>query len=214
MRSAPIDLPPSVLGNSEEFARARVEATSAEVERSYLDLVETIRRSVELPLAVKIGPYFSSIGEMARRLAEAGADGLVIFNRFYQPDVELETLEITPNLVLSSPVELRLVLRWLAVMHGRVGCDLAATSGIHEAEDALKAVLCGANVVMMASALLRHGPGRLREVRQGMEGWLEDHEYSSVGQARGSLSFASIPDPEVLERTSYMKTLTSYVPTW
>ena len=185
-----------------------VEATSAEVERSYLDLVETIRRSVEL------GPYFSSIGEMARRLADAGADGLVIFNRFYQPDVELETLEITPNLVLSSPVELRLVLRWLAVMHGRVGCDLAATSGIHEAEDALKAVLCGANVVMMASALLRHGPGRLREVRQGMEGWLEDHEYSSVGQARGSLSFASIPDPEVLERTSYMKTLTSYVPTW
>ncbi len=191
-----------------------VEATSAEVERSYLDLVETIRRSVELPLAVKIGPYFSSIGEMARRLADAGADGLVIFNRFYQPDVELETLEISPNLVLSHPVELRLVLRWLAVMFGRVGCDLAATSGIHEAEDALKAVLCGADVVMMASALLKHGPGRLSEVRLGMEGWLEDHDYSGVGQARGSLGFASIPDPEVLERTSYMRTLTSFVPTW
>jgi dihydroorotate dehydrogenase (fumarate) len=184
-----------------------VEASSADVERSYLDLVETIRHSVSVPLAVKIGPYFSSIGHMARRFADAGADGLVIFNRFYQPDV-------TPNLVLSDPVELRLVLRWLAVMYGRVGCDLAATSGVHAAGDALKAILCGADVVMMASALLRHGPGRLIEVRQEMEAWLEGHDYMGVEQARGSLSFASIPDPEVLERTSYMKTLTSYVPTW
>ena len=191
-----------------------ITASSDEVERSYLELVEKVRTAIDLPLAVKIGPYFSSIGNMARRLADAGVDGLVVFNRFYQPDIDLETLRVVPNVVLSDPNELRLVLRWLAILHGKVACDLAATSGIHEAGDAVKALLAGATVTMMASALLRYGPGRLGEVRAGLAEWLQDHGYESSDQARGSLSYSAVPDPGVFERTSYMKTLTSYVPTW
>ncbi len=191
-----------------------VKQTSADVEKSYVDLVEKVKGSVDLPLAVKIGPYFSSVPDIARRLTVAGADALVMFNRFYQPDIDLETLGVRPNLVLSDPVELRLVLRWMAILYGRVDCDMAATSGVHVAEDAVKAVLAGANVTMMASALLRHGASRLTEVRDGMAGWLESHDYHSVDQARGSLSYSTVPDPEVFERTGYMKTLTSYVPTW
>lgn len=187
---------------------------SAEVEQSYLDLVETVKKSVDIPLAVKLSPYFSSMADMARRLADAGADALVIFNRFYQPDIDLDTLGVKSNLVLSNPAELRLVLRWLAILHGRVDCDLAATSGVHTAEESLKALLAGATVTMMASALLRHGPTRLTEVRDGIESWLDERGYDSVTQARGSLSYASVPDPEVFERTGYMKTLKSYVPTW
>ncbi len=188
--------------------------TSADVEQSYVDLVEQVKGSVDLPLAVKVGPYFSSIPDMARRLHEAGADALVMFNRFYQPDIDLTTLGVVPNLVLSDPVELRLVLRWMAILYGRVDCDMAATSGVHTSEDAVKAVLTGANVTMMASALLRHGPTRLTAVRDGLEAWLTDNGYDSVAQARGSLSYQSVADPEVFERTGYMKTLTSYVPSW
>ena len=191
-----------------------IEETSAEVEDSYLRLVEAIRADLDIPLAVKVGPYFSSMGDVARRLVDAGADALVIFNRFYQPDIDLETLHVTPNLVLSDPVELRLVLRWLAILYGRVEADLAATTGIHEADDALKALLAGATVVTMASALLRHGPSRLTEVRDGVEAWLSEREYTSATQARGSLSYSAVPDPTVFERASYMKTLRSYVPTW
>ncbi len=188
--------------------------TSEQVEQSYLVLVEIIRKSVDIPLAVKIGPYFSSMGNMVGRLVDAGADALVMFNRFYQPDIDLDTLGVKPNLVLSNPVELRLVLRWLAILHGKVECDFAATSGIHEASDAVKAILAGATVTMMASALLRHGPSRLTEVISGLDTWLSERGYESVDQARGSLSYSSVPDPGVFERTSYMKTLTSYVPTW
>lgn len=193
---------------------ADMRETAADVERAYIDLVEKVKRSVDLPLAVKIGPYFSSIPDMARRLVDAGADALVMFNRFYQPDIDLETLGVVPNIVLSSPVELRLVLRWMAILHGKVDCDMAATSGVHSGEDAIKALLAGATVTMMASSLLRHGAGRLTEVRDGVERWLSDHGYDSAGQARGSLSYASVPDPEVFERTGYMETLKSYVPTW
>lgn len=188
--------------------------TSEEIERSYLELVETVRKSIDIPLALKIGPYFSSMGDMARRLNEAGADALVMFNRFYQPDIDLDTLHVTPNIVLSNPVALRLVLRWLAILYGRIDADMAATSGIHTAEDATKALLAGATVTMMASALLQHGPERLTEARDGLQAWLTERGYESVAQARGSLSYSSVPDPGVFERTSYMKTLTSYVPTW
>lgn len=193
---------------------ADMRQTSADVERAYVELVEKVKGSVDLPLAVKVGPYFSSIPDMARRLSDAGADALVMFNRFYQPDIDLETLRVLPNLVLSEPVELRLVVRWIAILHGKVPCDMAATSGVHTSEDALKALLAGATVTMMASALLRHGPGRLTEVRDGVGRWLEEKGYDSLRQARGSLSYASVPDPEVFERTGYMKTLTSHVPTW
>ena len=188
--------------------------TSDDVEDTYISLVESVRKSIDLPLAVKIGPYFSSMPSMARKLSDAGADALVMFNRFYQPDIDLETLGVKPNVVLSDPVELRLVLRWLAILYDGVDCEMAATSGIHGPEDAIKALLAGATVTTMASALLRHGPSRLTYVRDGMEKWLDEHGYSSVDQARGSLSYTSVPDPGVFERTSYMKTLTSYVPTW
>jgi dihydroorotate dehydrogenase (fumarate) len=193
---------------------ADVRVSSAQVEQAYLDLVEIVKRSIDIPLAIKVGPYFSAMGDMARRFSDAGVDALVMFNRFYQPDIDLDTLGVAPNLVLSDPVELRLVLRWLAILHGRIDCDMAATSGIHGAEEATKALLAGATVTMMASALLRHGAGRLGEVRDGLARWLTDNGYESVSQARGSLSYHSVPDPEVFERTGYMKTLTSYVPTW
>ncbi len=191
-----------------------VEESADAVEASYLRLVETIKTAGEGPLAVKVGPYFSSFGDMARRMSDAGADALVIFNRFYQPDIDLDTLHVVPNLKLSDPVELRLVLRWLAILYGKVDCDLAATSGIHQPDDAIKSLLAGATVMNMASALLRHGAGRLSEVRDGLEAWLAERDYKSADEARGSLSFEAVPDPGVFERTSYMKTLTTYVPTW
>lgn len=193
---------------------ADIEATAAQVENGYLRLVETIKEAINIPLAVKIGPYFSSTAHMARRLVDAGADALVIFNRFYQPDIDIDALDVAPTLVLSDPAELKLVLRWLAILHGRVEADLAATTGVHTAEDAVKAILAGATVVMMASALLRHGPGRLTETRDGLAAWLEHGEYGSVAQARGSMSYQAVPDPSAYERAGYMQTLTSYVPTW
>ncbi|HEX6221289.1 MAG TPA: dihydroorotate dehydrogenase-like protein [Acidimicrobiia bacterium] len=193
---------------------ANPELTANQVETRYLRLVRTIKEAIDVPLAVKIGPYFSSPAHMARRLVDAGADALVIFNRFYQPDLDIESLEVVPRLVLSDPSELRLILRWLAILHGQIGADLAATTGVHSAEDAIKTVLAGATVTMMASALLRHGPSRLTETRDGLAGWLEERGFDSVAQARGSMSHQSVPDPSAFERTGYMQTLTSYVPTW
>jgi dihydroorotate dehydrogenase (fumarate) len=193
---------------------AGIDEKAEQVEREYLHLVETVRSAIDIPLAVKIGPYFSAMGSMARRLGEAGADGLVLFNRFYQPDFDLEKMAVTPNLILSSRHELRLVLRWIAILHGRIAPDLAASSGIHEGEDAVKALLAGATVTMMASELLRKGPGQLTRVREDLASWLEESGYESASQARGSLSQASIADPGAFERSNYMKTLTSYVPTW
>lgn len=193
---------------------ADVARTAADVETSYLRLVARVKEAVDLPLAVKIGPFFSSTAHMANRLVDAGADALVIFNRFYQPDIDLESLDVVPSLVLSDPSELRLVLRWLAILHGRVGCDLAATTGIHESDDAAKALLAGATITMMASALLRHGPSRLTEVRDGLEAWLTERSFDSVNQARGSMSHVAVPDPSAFERAGYMHTLTSYVPDW
>jgi dihydroorotate dehydrogenase (fumarate) len=193
---------------------ANMEETSEQVETDYVRLVEAVRASIDVPLAVKISPYFSAMANMARRLGDAGADGLVLFNRFYQPDIDLDTLSVVPNLILSTSDELRLTLRWIAILHGRVDVDLAATTGIHQAEDAVKAILAGATVTMMASALLRHGPGHLSLVRDGLIGWLQARGYASVAQARGSLSQAAVDDPAAFERANYMRSLTSYVPTW
>ena len=190
------------------------EDTADVVENRYLRLVESVREAVAIPVAVKVGPYFSAMANMAKRLVDAGADGLVLFNRFYQPDIDLERLEVVPNLVLSSPDELRLVLRWMAILHGRLDASLAATTGVHTAEEALKLVLAGADVTMMASALLRHGPARLGEVVRGVEAWLEEHEYESLAQAKGSLSQRHSPDPSAFERANYMKTLVSYSSDW
>ncbi len=189
---------------------ADIDAPGADIEDRYLRIVEQVRAAVSLPLAVKIGPYFSSPGNMCRRLVDAGADGLVLFNRFYQPDIDLEQLTVVPNLVLSSSAEMRLVMRWMAILRDRVDASLAATTGVWDAADAVKLVLAGADVVMMTSALLHHGPDHAATVIAGMRDWFEDHEYASVDEARGSLSQRSSPDPSAFERANYARALVSY----
>ncbi len=184
--------------------------TSAELEESYVALVHDIRRSVKFPIAVKLSPFFTSLPNMARRLVEAGANGLVLFNRFYQPDLDLETLEVCPNLVLSNSNELRLPLRWIAMLHGRVHADLALTSGVHTTEDVLKAMMAGANVAMMASELLKKGPSRVAEILAGLENWMVEHEYESIKQMQGSMSQKSVAEPAAFERANYMKVLSSF----
>ncbi len=186
--------------------------TGAELERRTVDLVAEVREVVEIPVAVKLSPYFSSMANMARRLVEAGADGLVLFNRFYQPEVDLELLSVEPRIELSTPSELRLVLRWMAILRGQIPCSLAATTGVHTAEDAVKAILSGADVVMMTSALLSNGPGRVAEVIDGLATWLTERGYASVDQARGSLSQQAIPNPAAVERANYAQNLASYLP--
>jgi dihydroorotate dehydrogenase (fumarate) len=180
------------------------------VEQRYLDLVEAVKEAVTVPVAVKIGPYFSSLAHMAKRFVDAGADGLVLFNRFYQPDLDMEELAVVPDVKLSSPLELRLPLRWVAILHGKVLCDLAVTTGVHTALDAVKALAVGAEVVMMASALLRGGPGLAGEVIAGVQSWLDEHDYDSVGQLRGSMSMGSAPHPDRFVRSNYMRVLASY----
>jgi dihydroorotate dehydrogenase (fumarate) len=192
------------------YVAASPEVTAADVERRYVDLVGEVCGSVEIPVAVKVGPYFSAMANMARRLEEAGARGLVLFNRFLQPDIDLESLEVRPVVRLSSPDELRLPLRWIAILRGIVDCSLACTSGVHTWEDAVKAILVGADVVMMTSALLRHGPEHLATVLAGVGEWLEQNEYASVGEARGSMSQRSVGDPAAFERANYMEALISY----
>ncbi len=185
-------------------------ADGRDVEQRYLDLVEAVRAAVDVPLAVKIGPYFSAMISMARRLAEAGADALVLFNRFYQPDIDLEALEVVPNLKLSAPVELRLPLRWVALLHGQVRSNLAVTSGVHSGDDVVKALLVGADVAMVASALLRNGVRHMATIVDDLQRWLEEHEYESVDQLRGSMSVAKAPNPDQFVRSNYMTVLRSY----
>ena len=189
---------------------ADMERAGPQVADEYLRLVERVRAAVTIPLAVKVGPYFTSMAHMAKRLIESGADGLVLFNRFYQPDIDLDTLTVGPNLVLSTSEELRLVLRWMAILHGRINASLAATTGVHTAEDVLKLVLAGADITMMASALLKHGPEHITTVLDGVTRWLEERNYASLDQARGSLSQRSSPDPSAFERSNYMHALTEY----
>ena len=192
------------------FIAADVEESSEAVERRYLDLVAEVRKAIGIPLAVKVGPYFSSMAHMARRLAEAGADGLVLFNRFYQPDIDLEDLKVRSNVQLSTSAELRLPLRWIAILYGRVKASLAASTGVHTPEDALKLVMAGADVTQVASALLKQGAGWLTWVRQEMATWLEEHDYESIEQMKGSLSQKASPDPAAFERSNYMESLVTY----
>ncbi len=192
------------------YVAADPDLTSEEVESRYVNLVEAVRGSVSIPLAVKVGPFFSSMGNMARRLVEAGADGLVLFNRFFQPDIDLERLEVDPTLHLSTSEELRLPLRWIAVLHGRVDASLAATTGVHSSEDAVKLLLAGADVTMMASALFLNGPEHVATVLEGLERWLDDHEYESVEQMKGSMSQQNVPDPVAFARSNYMQMLVNF----
>jgi dihydroorotate dehydrogenase (fumarate) len=192
------------------FLAASVDDTGAEVEQRYVDLVESVTRQVSIPVAVKVAPYFSAMAHMASRLAKAGASGLVLFNRFLQPDIALEELEVAPHLVLSTSDELRLALRWIAILRGRVELSLAATGGAHTADDVLKLLLAGADSVMLASSLLIHGPGHVGTLVRGVHDWMAAREYTSVAQMKGSLSQQSCPDPDAFERANYMKALKSY----
>ncbi|NNL48272.1 MAG: dihydroorotate dehydrogenase-like protein [Acidimicrobiia bacterium] len=182
------------------------------VEDQYLHLVREVKNIVTIPLSVKIGPYFSSPGHMAHRLVDAGADGLVLFNRFYQPDIDLEDLTVSPNLILSTSIESRLALRWIGILRSTMKASLAATTGIHTGDDAVKMILAGADVTMMTSALLKHGPYHIAEVVAEMTQWFTEREYNSVEQARGSVSYTTAADPTGYERANYMKTLKSYSP--
>jgi len=180
------------------------------VENRYLETLRAVKSTVKIPVAMKLSPFFSSMANMAQRLDKAGADGLVLFNRFYQPDIDLETLEVTPNVILSTPQAMRLPLRWVGILHGRIKASLAATSGIHTAQDVLKMLMAGADVTMMCSALLKHGPGRIKDVLAELGTWMEEHEYESVAQMKGSMSQKSAADPSSFERANYMKALNSY----
>jgi dihydroorotate dehydrogenase (fumarate) len=192
------------------FIPAEPSLSGPDVEQMYLDVLADVKKQVAIPVAMKIGPFFTALFDMAMRFERAGADALVLFNRFYQPDVDLENLEIEPSLVLSSPFEARLPLRWIAILYGRVKMNLAATTGIHDGLSALKAISVGADVTMVCSELLRHGPGRLTEIEKEMVEWLEEHEYDSLETLRGSMSQKSCPEPAAFERANYMKTLQSF----
>lgn len=183
---------------------------SVEIEQRYIDLVAAIKSDVKIPIAVKVSPYFSAMANMASRLVKAGASGLVLFNRLLQPDILLDELEVSPHLVLSTSDELRLALRWIAILRGRVPASLAATGGAHTPDDVLKLLLAGADCVMVASSLLRKGPGHVAALISGVEKWMNEREYVSVEQMKGSLSQQSCPDPAAFERANYMKALISY----
>ena len=180
------------------------------VEDTYINILKAVKANVTIPVAVKLSPFFSNFANMAKRLDEAGANGLVLFNRFYQPDIELESLEVKPNILLSTPMAARLPLRWIALLYGRVRASLAATSGIHRGSDVLKMLLAGADVTMLCSTLLRHGIPQIALIERDLKAWLEEHEYESIQQLKGSLSQKKCANPTAFERAQYMKALTGY----
>jgi dihydroorotate dehydrogenase (fumarate) len=184
--------------------------TGADVEQMYVDLVRQVVASVSVPVAVKLGHLFTAPANLATRLDAAGAAGLVLFNRFYLPDFDLERLEVVPRLTLSNPHELLVRLHWVAILFGHVRADLAVTGGVHTAQDVLKAMMAGARVAMTTSALLKHGIELLRVVRRELAAWMEAHEYASVREMQGSMSYRRVADPEAFERANYMKVLSSY----
>jgi dihydroorotate dehydrogenase (fumarate) len=187
------------------------ERTSAQVEHGYCELVREVQESVRIPLAVKLSHFFTAFPHMALQLDRAGADALVLFNRFYQPDFDIEKLEVVPSLALSSSYELLLRLHWVAIVYGNVKSDLAITGGVHTAQDVLKSMMAGARVAMMTSALLHHGVDHVGQVLGGIQRWMEEHEYESIQQMQGSMSQQSVPSPAAFERGNYMKVLSSYV---
>lgn len=184
--------------------------SSTEIERMYVEVLQEVKQSVTIPVAAKVGPFFTAFAHVARQLEHAGADALVLFNRFYQPDFDLDELEVVPHLVLSDSDELRLPLRWTAILHGRVGVDLAITSGVHTGADALKAMMAGAKVVQVASELLHGGLGRLQQIVDEMAAWMHEKEYDSIRQMQGSMSQKNVAEPAAFERANYMKTLASW----
>ena len=187
------------------FLPTNLEMPGSDVEKIYTDILREVKISVHIPVAAKLSPFFSNLANMAKRLDQMGTDGLVLFNRFYQPDIDLEELEIKPNVLLSGPQDLRLPLTWIGVLYGHIRASLAATSGVHGPEDVIKLLMVGADVTMVCSALLRNGIGYLRNIDQGVREWMEEHEYESVHQMQGSMSQLRCPDPGAFERAQYMK---------
>lgn len=181
--------------------------SGAEVEQMYIDDLKTVKSSIKIPVAIKLSPYFSAFANMATRLDQAGADALVLFNRFYQPDVDLETLDVLPNLMLSTSYEIRLPLRWISILYGMVRPSLAATSGVHSAEDVIKLVMAGADVTMLASSLIKKGPEELINVLESLQNWMETNDYESIDQMKGSMSYQAVAEPSALVRANYIKTL-------
>jgi dihydroorotate dehydrogenase (fumarate) len=186
------------------------DVTAEQVEQKYIELVQAVKKEVTIPVSVKLGPYFSSMANFAKKLDAAGADGLVLFNRFYQPDYNLESLEVVPNLILSNPYELLLRLHWTAVLYGQVKADIAVTGGVHSATDVVKAMMAGARIAMMTSALLKRGISFLDTLSTELLVWLGEHEYDSIRQMQGSMSRNAVPQPQAFERANYMRVLSSY----
>lgn len=184
--------------------------TSQDVEDRYLEVLHAVRRTVKIPVAMKLSPYFSSMTHMAQRLETAGANALVLFNRFYQPDIDLETLEVIPNVMLSTPQAMRLPMRWIAIMRSQLNISLGATSGIHTVNDVIKMIMVGADVTMMCSALLKNGPGHIAKVLTDLDQWMLENEYISISQMKGSMSQKSVADPAAFERANYMKALNTF----
>ena len=190
-----------------------VDQTSAKVEATYVEILDDVKRTVSIPVAVKLSPFFSSFANVAGSLVKTGANGLVLFNRFYQPDIDLETLWVTPNILLSSPMSMRLSLRWIAILHGRIDVDFAATGGIHSSKDVIKLVMAGANVAMLCSVLLRRGIDHIKVIEREMEKWLVAHGYNCIEQLKGKMSQKNCPDPNAFERAQYVRGLaTSWRP--
>jgi len=187
-----------------------INLSGAELEQSYIDLVRDIRARVKLPLAIKLSPFFTSLPHMAKCLVKEGANGLVLFNRFYQPNFDLDELKVVPDLELSNSQELRLPLRWIAILYGSVAADFALTSGVHTGHDVLKAIMAGSSVAMLASELLAHGPGRLPHIIADIERWMEENEYESITQMKGCMSQRAVAEPAAFERANYMKALNSF----
>jgi dihydroorotate dehydrogenase (fumarate) len=192
------------------FIPTDTKMSAAEVDQLYVDLVSAVKASIRIPVAVKIGAYFSSLPNTAQRLDQAGASALVLFNRFYQPDFDVENLEVIPNLLLSTPHELLLRLNWVAVLYGRIRADMAVTGGVHTGLDVLKSMMAGARVAMMTSALLKNSIGHLAVVRAELLKWMEEHEYESIQQMQGSMSQRAVADPSAFQRANYVKVLSSY----
>jgi dihydroorotate dehydrogenase (fumarate) len=182
---------------------------AADVEQAYIDIVWAVKSAISIPVAVKLSPFFSNLANMAKQLDQAGADGLVLFNRFYQPDIDLEELEVRPNVLLSTPQALRLPLTWIGILYGRLKASLAASSGVHDPQDAIKLLMVGANVTMLCSSLLRNGVNHIRHMERGISEWMERHEYESVQQLQGSMSQMRCPDPSAFERAQYMRAVKS-----
>jgi dihydroorotate dehydrogenase (fumarate) len=187
-----------------------IELTSSQLENAYVTLIQDIREKIRIPIAVKISPSITALPNFAKRIADAGADGLVLFNRFYQPDFDLDKLEVVSNLKLSKSDELRLPLRWIALLYGRINIDFALTSGVHKSEDVLKAMMAGAKVAMTASALLKKGPKQASKILGKLVTWMEEREYESIQQMQGSMSQKAVADPAAFERANYINVLNSY----